>query len=407
MRGVKLLIGLAIAALLVLLAGCSNSDNGITGGATFTVSGTVANVVGAAGESGVTVQLLANGSTVGSPVQTDANGLFTFVGVPTGTYTLLVTRAGVTPLVRTVVGPYVINQDRNDLNVQVLTQADFEAQTGIAPPVDNTTGKLVVVGLTELGDLVSVTVTVAGGAPVGPAAPAELTLTPGTYSVSVAGNGTTVLVPGVQVVGGEITLLSIPFTGVPPATDFTVTGAAVDAYTGAPLTGIVVTLMQNNAPVGNPFTTGADGTYLFENVLPGTDYRLRAEATGYTDTVFGPFAVNLDRRGLLIPVASILDLQANDGVNEPADNTTATLVIFAENGQGGPFNPTVSLNGGAVIVSPTVPVVQENLAPGLFDIAITDSTSTATATLQDVNLQGGQITVVHARTGLNALQQQP
>lgn len=397
-------IGIWLAALLLALGlgGCGGGgDNtGGSGAGAFVVSGRVTNVAGNAGENAASIQLFSTGVAVGGAVATNAAGNFTLVGVPAGTYTLQVTRAGASALVRTIYGPITVAQDVPNLAIQAITQSDFEAQTGVAPPPDMTTGKVVVVGLSATGELVNVTVTVAGSAPVGPAAPAEVTVVPGTYAVTVAGDGASVQLPGVQVVGGEVTLLEVPINA-PPATAFTVTGAAVSAFSGAPLTDITVRLLQATNQVDDPFTTAADGTFLFENVPSGTDYSLRATGTGYADTVFGPFAVNFDRRGVLAPVASILELQANEGINAPADNTTATLVVYATDAQGVAFNPTISLNGGAAFTSPTVPVVRENLTPGTYTVTITDPVSNTSATLQGVALTGGRITVIQARTGMN------
>lgn len=394
----------AVIALLIGLSGCGGGGGGgtNTGAGAFTISGMVTNIAGNSGESGASVQLLNNGAALGASAQTDATGRFTIVGAPSGTFTLQVTRAGATPLTNTIYGPVPVNQDVTNLNIQTVSQADFEAQTGVSPPPDMNSAKVVVVGLTDTGNLVDVTATVNGFPPVGPAAPAEVSLTQfGAFNVTVTGDGVTKVVPAVPVVAGLVTLLDVALTGAPPATAFTVTGAVVDHYSGAPLTGIGVTLTQQNNQVGNPYTTVADGTYLFSNVPAGTDYRLRAEATGYADTVFGPFAVNFDRRGLLIPMASLLDLQTNNGVNAPPDNTTATLVVFAADAQNVQFNPSVSLNGGAAFTNPTLPVVSQNLTPGLYSITVTDPVSKSTATLQNVNLVGGKVTVLQARVGMN------
>ncbi|HOF87864.1 MAG TPA: carboxypeptidase-like regulatory domain-containing protein [Armatimonadota bacterium] len=388
-------------AIVALLAGCSDDDAPINGGAGFTVSGTVVNVLEAAGEAGASVQLFLNGAPFGAAVQTNANGDYTIQGVPAGTYTLVVTRAGAAPLMRTVSGPLVVNQNLGGADVQTLTQAQFDQLTGIAPPPDPSTGKLVVAGLNEQGELVDVTVTIAGVAPVGPAAPAELSVAPGTYTVSVTGNGTTIVVPGVSLIGGEITVLSVELTGVAPADDFIVTGGAVDFFTGNPLAGISIALMQQNVPLGAPVLTMPDGTYLFADVPAGMNYRLRGEAVGYADSVVGPFAVNANRSGLLVPMASILDLQANEGINEPLDDTTATLAVYGR-GLQGQFNPVVTLNGGPEIINATSPVVVEDLAPGAYDITVTNPVTDETVSLLGVTLTGGEITVLEARTGMNA-----
>jgi hypothetical protein len=286
--------------------------------------------------------------------------------------------------------------------VPTLTQATFDQLTGIAPPPDASTAKLVVAGVTPAGELVEVTVTVAGVAPVGPAAPAELSLNPGTYTVSVTGNGTTKVIPGVNLVGGETTILTAEFPGVTPADNFTVTGAAVDFLTGNLLQGISVTLLQQSTQIGDPAVTDQDGTFLFQNVASNMNYRLRGEAVGYADSVVGPFAVVADRSGLLIPMASILDLQAEVGVNEPLDDTTATLVVYGRSPQG-EFNPVVTIDGGPEVVSPQAPVVVEDLAPGAHTIAVTNPVTNETVTLQAVTLEGGQITLLDARTGINTV----
>ncbi|OPZ80498.1 MAG: hypothetical protein BWY76_03338 [bacterium ADurb.Bin429] len=130
------------------------------------------------------------------------------------------------------------------------------------------------------------------------------------------------------------------------------------------------------------------------------NYRLRGEAVGYADTVTGPFAVVANRSGLLVPMASILDLQANEGITEPLDDTTATLAVYGRSPQG-EFNPVITLNGGPEIASATSPVVVEDLAPGEYDITVTNPVTDETVSLQDVTLTGGDITVLDARTGLN------
>jgi hypothetical protein len=401
MRGIAIRYWLAALLLLIGLGGCGGGgDDTGTGAGALTISGRVTDITGVTGVSAATVQLFRDGTAFGAATQTDATGNFTFSGAPADTYILQVTRAGASPLIRTLYGPVVVTQDVMNVAVQAFTQSDFEAQTGVAPPPDSTTGKIVVVGLTNTGELVNTTVTVAGSAPVGPAAPAEVSVAPGAYAVTVTGNGSTAILPGVPVVGGDITLLAVPLDA-PAATAFTVTGAVVSAFSGAPLTAITVQLFQAGNQVGDAYTTLADGTFLYEDVPAGTDYTLRATATGYADAVFGPFAVNFDRRGVLIPVASLAELQANEGIAPPADNTTATLVIYATDAQSAAFNPTISLNGGAPFTDPTVPVVRADLAPGTYDIAITDPVTTNSATIQDVQLIGGRITVIQARTGLN------
>ena len=144
-----------------------------------------------------------------------------------------------------------------------------------------------------------------------------------------------------------------------------------------------------------------DGTYLFADVPAGMNYRLRGEAVGYADSVVGPFAVNANRSGLLVPMASILDLQANEGINEPLDDTTATLAVYGR-GLQGQFNPVVTLNGGPEIINATSPVVVEDLAPGAYDITVTNPVTDETVSLLGVTLTGGEITVLEARTGMNA-----
>jgi len=57
---------LIAAALLALLVGCNGNDAPINGGVTFTVSGTVVNVLDATGEDGASVQLFLNGAPFGA-----------------------------------------------------------------------------------------------------------------------------------------------------------------------------------------------------------------------------------------------------------------------------------------------------------------------------------------------------
>lgn len=135
----------------------------------------------------------------------------------------------------------------------------------------------------------------------------------------------------------------------PPAT-FEISGTAVDALTGQPLTGVHVAV----APVAarNTFrivVTGEDGRFFFDGLAKGK-YTLTAQRTGYltqsfnqheqysTSIAVGP---DLDAHNLVFrvrPQASISG-QVLDEHNEPVRN--ARVILFEQSAPGEPQGQTV------------------------------------------------------------------
>lgn len=123
----------------------------------------------------------------------------------------------------------------------------------------------------------------------------------------------------------------VPVTGLPAAaaepTDswitYNITVTVTEKTSGNLLSGVVVTLMQGRKQVGDPETTGVDGTCNFENVPVGL-YNVVAEQGAAPDKKTMAAMVDLTAGNKNVPIQmpsdnvnSVLDVGTGEAIRRP------------------------------------------------------------------------------------------
>ena len=111
-------------------------------------------------------------------------------------------------------------------------------------------------------------------------------LSPGNYIVSVTGSGYQTFAIGVTVQAGEISTQNVTLAPNPGQ----IQGQVFDGTTLLPLPNAVIQLLQNNVVITNVLTN-AQGTFLMQNLAPGT-YMISFSATGYQTVLLSALVVS-------------------------------------------------------------------------------------------------------------------
>jgi hypothetical protein len=251
----------------------------------YSISGTITGD-DAGDMTGASVQLKQGGSNYGNAVAAATGGAYTITGVSAGEgYTIRVTHAGYDPF-ETPAFEVTGDGTRKDI---ILTKATCTVSGAISG--------------SDSGDMSGASVQLKqGGSPVGSpvtaAAGGIYTITgvnPGSgYTVAASHTGyrdnetSAFEVTAANVTGRNITLTKV----------FEVKGT----ISGGP--GASVQLYHGTSAVGDPVTTGIDGTYVIPNVEPRTGYYVVATKAGYNGASTGVFTVDGDESGNDITLAS-------------------------------------------------------------------------------------------------------
>jgi hypothetical protein len=222
---------------------------------TGAVSGTVTNASGGTPIASATVT-----DSGGASTTTDANGIYTLSGLPTGTRSLTATAGGFTPqtLSATVTG------GQTTPNVNFTLTSTTGAVTGT---VTNIAGGTAIAGAT---------VTDSGGASTTSNASGTYTLSglvPGSHSLTASATGFTTSQPQAATVTAGQTTLGVNFSlAVAPGT---VTGTVTSASGAAVIAGATV-----SDPGGASAVTNGSGVYTISGLVPGS-HSLTASAASF------------------------------------------------------------------------------------------------------------------------------
>ncbi|HEY0074112.1 MAG TPA: S8 family serine peptidase [Abditibacteriaceae bacterium] len=251
----------------VTLNGGDLANINFTAVAGYSISGTVTSTTGAP-LSNVTVKRsgAAQSGTVPAPISvtTDANGIYSFAGLPSATYTItpVLTNAQFTPLSRTVT-----------LNTTSVENVNFTGVTGFAVK-----GRITTVNGTPINN---VRVSRGGGTVT------AITNLNGEYTLSAVPNGTFFVVPSrpgftftpasrsVTVRNADI--LNVDFIAVQGVT---ISGRVINTNS-QPMGGVRIERTGNGDPA--VAVTNADGRFVFNSVPAGT-YNIRPVAKSYAFT---------------------------------------------------------------------------------------------------------------------------
>lgn len=367
--------------MLVLLAGCGNGNDNLTG--QFRVDGTIVNTAGAP-VPGAVILLFSDGSQVGQSLS-EIDGAFTITDVPPGTYSIRVIQNFAGTDVVTVSGLFSVTTT----NIQLTDIFTPTLQDVSGLPLSFTQGTLLVFGRDANDSPVDVTVQVDGiPGTAGPDTPIVLPQIPtGTRNVTVSARGQTIIFRDVPFFANTITVLNARFSA---QVGVTVQGTVLTSA-GVPASGLVVLLQRDGITVAQTNVL-PNGTFSFPLVTQGV-YRIVSSAiiggvpVQAVSTTFTVSNANVVAPLLIVPTA--FDLS---GVT--VSPTQGTLIVFARNLNNFPVQSLVQVTGvigtfgpGSTVVVPAVP---------LGTATVTANTTLQTITIQNVPFQPGTVTAVTA-----------
>lgn len=373
---VKTIFGLLALGAVLLLAGCSDRSS------TFEVNGTVRDAGVAQG--GATVTLLQAGGSTGPSQITPASGAFSFPDIAPGTYILKVVNDGVT----TYFGPF--RASSRPIIVEAPTAQMLP--NNLTVPTDGT-ALLIATAQTADGTAVTNPLRIQADSFTNTTAanPAVVAgVVPSTYPVFVTDTttGNLAIFPGITLEANTATVFRANVTLPPPGV--TLTGTLTN--NGAPAADQQVFFSSSSAfPAPLSVTTGADGTFTFTDITPGTYYLYVNPSPGGLFAVYGPINVTGTP-----PAPITFELDPDAEITLPINPTTAVAMARAfENGVE-VTNP-LSLTVGVLQATSPPPVVRFGIPPGSQDVIVRDTVTDKSVVFADVPFfSAGSIVFFHA-----------
>ncbi len=326
-----------------------------TGNLTGLVSSATAPIVGA------TVSLGQSLSTT-----TNASGVYNFLDLSVGQYTITTTATGFT----------CINQ-----TVTILLNQTVTSNITCTPLPGSVTGTVRVSGTGQSGVAVTLMqgTTTMGSATTGAGGTYTIAnVPPGAYSASVTPPTNTTCTPNPQnvtVVTSQAATANFDCTPIPGS----VTGAVRVSGTGQ--SGVVVTLSQGSTTVGTA-TTGSGGTYTIANVAPGT----------YSAAITPPANTTCTSNPQSVTVAANQASTANFDCT-PLAGAIVGIVRFDGVGQGGRVvvvSQGIATAGTATTAADGTYRVSP-LAPGTYSVSVTPPLGgSCTSNPQTITVQANQ-----------------
>jgi Carboxypeptidase regulatory-like domain/Phosphoesterase family len=356
---------------VVVSAGTTTPGVNFTLTANSGISGTVSDTESPARPvSGASVVYAGTGSTTGSgSTTTNTSGLYSFPGLPSGTYSVSVSESGfTTPTPQNVTvtsGKTATANFTMAANSSISgTVSDTESP---AQPVNGATVSYAGTG-TSVGS--GTIQTSSGGSYTFNGVP------PGTYSVSVSDTGFTT--PAAQ----NVTVMtSTPLTGV----NFTLTanssisGTVTDSSDN-PIPSATIMYAGTGSSTGSGSVTTSAGSYKFSGVPPGT-YTISASAPGYsvppsqnvTISVNGTATANFVMAAFSTIQGTVTDSNGGAGLDG------ATVTYAGPGGSG--TTATNDANGDYMLIdvpagSYSVTASDAGYAPETFTVTVNGSTET-------------------------------
>jgi len=353
------------------------------------------NVTGTVTDSGTAQPI--NGATVSdgaTSTTTNGNGVYTFINLAEGGYTVSAVAPGYASQTATItVGPGA-----------TLTQ-NFALQPNpatISGVVSDSVTAQAVLGASVSASGVPGTLTTNGAGQF-----TLSSLAAGTYLITVTASGYQSQTRSVAVTAGATSTQNFVLIPNPGS----ISGTVTDASTKQPLGGASVTLSGNSTPV----TTSADGSYSFTSVAEGS-YSVTANATGYAGqsaTVgVGPGAAVSQNVSLQPNPGTITGTVTDGSTAQPLSSASVTLAAGptgTTNSAGqytltgvaeGTYTVSVTATGYAttslsITVGPGTTITQ-NFAlqpnPGTITGAVTDASTNQAVSGATVSYSGGSAT---------------
>lgn len=350
---------LAVSAIACNEKGVDFFFPGTTSPKTGNLTGLVAN--GTVPIVGANVSLGQNLSTT-----TNSSGVYNFLDLTVGQYTVTTTATGFTCIVPTVT--IVLDQTAT----QNIACTPLPGSVTGTVRVSGTAQSGVTVTLTQGSNTVGTATTGANGTYTIASVP------PGTYSASVTPPANTTCTPNPQnvtVVTQQAATANFDCTPIPGG----VTGVVRVGGTGR--SGVAVTLTQGSTTIGST-TTGTGGAYTFSNVVPGT----------YSVTITPPANTTCTSNPQSVTVSANQTATANFDCTPLAGGIVGTVRI---DGAPAPGRIVVVSQGIATAGTATTGIDGTyrvgSLAPGTYSVSVTPPAGgTCTPNPQTVTVQANQ-----------------
>jgi len=266
--------------------------------------------------AGATINAITGGTTKGSATSA-VDGTYKITSLDPAVYRVNASKTGCTPKEQSNVAVNA-GQDTPNINLDLVCQGGVDTGTiagtvtdqSTSSPIGNVNVKLMQ-GATQKG-------TTTTGATDGKYTFASIAV--GTYDlVFNKTNYNDKTVTGVVVTKDQTTTKDVQMVAKSTPGKATITGTVKDKSTKAVIASVTVTLVQGGTTKDTKYT-GADGTYTFSNVDPGT-YDLKFVKTGYNDKTETGVVATADQT-----TTKDVEMEAKGTVVPPPDNT---MIIVA------------------------------------------------------------------------------